>query len=342
MRTALALALVLATPAAGAAQSAELDGPTTLQLTTATPAFTARALGFPAGIALRYSLQASSSVDFFSGVVLDTTFVTSETVVPIQLTRVLPSEASLFFRVRITSVVTGASADSPLIGPRIVPTWLTLLTPNSPTGDQFDTRRPLFVWRSAAITPAAGPWRYDVEITTKNGVPVGGTSGITDTTFRIDADLETDAQYKWNVRAFLPRGESVREASVSTFGVSNPELPTVTLLYQNFPNPFPTPTAFATCFWFDLAEPGGRVTLDILDLRGNLVRNLIPGIDGQTEFTPGRYGRGAPGAGSNCDGRFIWDATGNDGRTVAPGVYIARFRAGKGAPTFRSILFRGR
>ena len=341
MRAALALGLLLAAPAASRAQSAELDGPVTLQLATATPAFTARALGFPAGVALRYNLQASSSVDFLSALVYDTTFVTSATVVPIQVTRVLPSEATLFFRVLITSVPTGASDDSPLIGPRIVPAWLTLLSPNSPTGDQLDTRRPLFVWRSATITPAAGPWRYDVEVTS-NGRPVGGTTGILDTTFRLDGDLETNASYRWNVRAVLPRGESIRESSVSSFGVADPALPTVTLLYQNFPNPFPTPTAFATCFWFDLAQPGGRVTLDILDLRGNLVRNLIPGLDGQTEFLPGRYGRGAPGAGTNCDGRFIWDATGNDGRTVAPGVYIARFRVGNGAPTFRSILFRGR
>ncbi|MEO7520421.1 MAG: hypothetical protein ABIW79_01265 [Gemmatimonas sp.] len=340
MRRALALGLLLSAPSAGRAQRAELDGPLTLQLATATPAFTARAVGFPSGVALRYTLLGSTSIDFLTGVVLDTTFVSSETVVPIQVTRVLPSEASLFFRVRVTSL-TGVTDESPLIGPRIVPTWLTLLSPNSPTGDQLDTRRPLFVWRSAVITPQAGPWRYDVEITS-NGRPVGGTSGITDTTFRIDADLESNASYRWSVRAYLPRGESIRAASVSTFGVSDPELPTVTLLFQNFPNPFPSPTSFATCFWFDLAPPGGHVTLDLLDLRGNLVRNLIPGLDGQTEFPPGRYGRGAPGAGTNCDGRFIWDATGNDGRTVAPGVYIARFRVGNGAPTFRSILFRGR
>ena len=115
-----------------------------------------------------------------------------------------------------------------------------------------------------------------------------------------------------------------------------------TIFYNNFPNPFPTASAFATCFWFDLAEPGGRVSLDILDLRGNLVRSLIPGIDGQRDFAPGKYGRAAAGTGTNCDGRFIWDATGNDGRTVANGVYIARFRAAKGTATFRNIYFQGR
>ena len=289
---------------------------------------------------LRYVLQGATSIDFLSGVVLDTAVTSADTAVFIQVTRPLPSQAQLFFRVRITNA-TGVISDSPLIGPRIVPIWLTLLSPNSPAGDQLDTRRPLFVWRSAPVAREAGPWRYDVEITT-GGRPVAGTTGITDTVFRIDTDLESNASYRWSVRAYLPRGESARAVSASTFGVSDPALPTVTLLFQNFPNPFPSSTAFATCFWFDLAEPGGRVVLDVLDLRGNMVRNLVPGADGQREFAAGKYGRGAPGAGSNCDGRFVWDATGNDGRTVAPGVYIARFRVGSGAPIFRSMLFRGR
>ena len=72
------------------------------------------------------------------------------------------------------------------------------------------------------------------------------------------------------------------------------------------------------------------------------MRSLIPGVDGQRDFAPGKYGRGAAGTGTNCDGRFIWDATGNDGRTVAKGVYIARFRAANGTATFRNIYFQGR
>jgi hypothetical protein len=271
--------------------------------------------------------------------VLDTAVTSPDTVVLIQITRPLPEEARLFFRVRITNA-TGVFTASALIGERIVPTWLTLLSPATP--NQLDTRRPQFVWHSAPVAPQAGPWRYDIEVTLKGGGPIGGTTGITDTVFTLHTDLESNAFYQWSVRAYLPRGESTRKASKSTFGVSDPALPTVTLLFQNFPNPFPSASVFATCFWFDLAEPGGRVSLDVLDLRGNLVRNLIPGADGQREFLPGKYGRGAPGAGLNCDGRFIWDATGNDGRTVAPGVYIARFRLGNGAPIFRRMLFRGR
>ena len=338
----MALALLAGAGTGASAQSAILEGPETLRLETLTPAFTARAVGFTGPRPLRYTLQASTTVDFLANIVLDTAITSADTVVQIQVTRPLPAEAQLFFRVRISNA-TGVLFTSPLIGPRIVPDWLTLVSPNSPAGDQLDTRRPLFVWRSAPVTPLAGPWRYDVELTlTSSGRPVAGTTGITDTVFRINTDLESDASYRWSVRAYLPRGESVTDSSNASFLVFDPALPTVTVLFQNFPNPFPSATTFATCFWFDLAEPGGRVALDVLDLRGNLVRNLIPGADGQREFPAGKYGRGTPGAGSNCDGRFVWDATGNDGRTVAPGVYIARFRVGARAPIFRSMLFRGR
>ena len=235
----------------------------------------------------------------------------------------------------------GAAAESPITGPRTVPAWLTLVTPNSPTGDIFDLRRPLFVWRSARTTAATGAWKYTVEIT-NGGRTEQATAGLSDTTFRAASNLQANTSYRWSVRATLPNGESARVASLASFLIVDPPLPTTTILYQNFPNPFPSATAFSTCFWFDVGEPGGAVSLDVLDLRGNVLRTIVPALDGVTQFAAGRYGRGAPGAGSNCDNRFVWDGTASDGRTVAPGVYVARFRSGTGAPTFRRILFTGR
>ena len=324
------------------AQTVTLIAPPGVNLPSLTPVFTTRLRGFGAARSFRYNLQSSTLPDFLGDIVLDTSFVSTDSMASIELSRPLPSDANLFFRLRVTPA-NGPTVDSPLIGSLHVPTWLVLLRPNSPDGNQLDTRRPEFVWRSAPVNSLAGPWMYDIEITTfPGGRQVGGTTRITDTVFRLTTDLETNTFYKWSVRASLPGGESVRITNLSTFGVQDQAVPTTTLLYQNFPNPFPTPMAFATCFWFDLADPGGVVALDILDLRGNVVRNLIPGSTGQREFLPGKYGRGQPGAGSNCDGRFIWDATGSNGRTVAPGVYIARFMVDNGKPIFRSMLFRGR
>lgn len=328
-------------PAVVGAQAAVLEIPPGQVLQSLTPVVRARALGFPRQFQFQYRLSASPSPDSPLPAVIDTFVVTADTVVDIQVTRPLPSEAVLYFRLDIIPA-SGVVVSAPIQGPRQVPRWLTLISPNPlPSGDQLDTRQPLFVWRSAPVVSTIGPWRYDFEIT-QNGGSVVGTSGITDTTFRPTIELETNAQYRWSVRAYLPRGETIRQTSLGTFGVMDPATPSATLFYQNFPNPFPTPTSFVTCFWFDVANPGGLVALDILDLRGNLVKRLIPAADGQREFPGGRYGRGAVGAGNNCDGRFVWDATADDGRSVSPGVYLARFAVAGGAPTFKRVYFRGR
>lgn len=337
----LAGAASTALPRQLTAQTVIVNGPTSAVLPSLTPALVVRALGFANVRPLRVRVQIATSGDFTTpSIVLDSSFTTSDTIVAVQITRALPSEATVYWRASVQGT-TGAVAESPVTGPRTVPTWLTLITPNSPAGDIFDIRRPLFVWKSAPITPAAGPWTYALEII-NTGLSEVGVAGLLDTTFRVPTNLRANASYKWSVRASLPNGDFVRVTSTAAFLIVDPSLPTTTILYQNFPNPFPSATAFSTCFWFDVGEPGGTVSLDVLDLRGNAVRTVIPALDGVTQFAAGRYGRGAPGAGNNCDNRFVWDGTANDGRTVAPGVYVARFRSGTGAPTFRRILFRGR
>lgn len=322
-------------------QSVVVDGPTAVVLPSLTPSLVVRALGFANQRPLRVRVQIATTVDFaVASVVADVSVSTSDTTIAVQITRALPSEATVYWRASVQGT-TGVVAESPITGPRTVPAWLTLIAPNSPSGDIFDVRRPLFVWKSARVTPAAGPWAYTLEIT-NGGRPEQGAAGLLDTTFRASTNLQANTSYRWSVRASLPNGDVVRVASLASFLIVDPPLPTTTILYQNFPNPFPSASAFSTCFWFDVGEPGGRVTLDVLDLRGNVVRTIVPALDGVTQFPAGRYGRGVPGAGSNCDNRFVWDGTASDGRTVAPGAYVARFHSGTGAPTFRRIVFKGR
>jgi hypothetical protein len=118
--------------------------------------------------------------------------------------------------------------------------------------------------------------------------------------------------------------------------------PRTTILYQNFPNPFPVPGLLATCVWFDLAR-ASDVLIQVLDLRGNVVRTLVPsaGISGQLAL--GRYGRGSGDIpdGFGCDGRLVWDGTAADGSIVPTGVYLLRMRA-DGADVVRRMLFLGR
>lgn len=338
------LAVVLAlTAAAGArevrAQSVTVSAPAGATLASATPTWQVRAAGFGAQLPLQVTLQVGLAPDF-SSLAVDSTFTTSDTLLSITTSKPLPSEAQVWWRVRVRGT-TGQLVESAPGGPRSVPTWLALNTPNSPSGNSFDIRRPLFVWRSAPVAAKVGPWGYDLEITS-NGRAEVSVSGLRDTTYRPTVDLQANTSYRWNVRATLKGGESVRVYSQGSFVITDPPLPTNTVLYQNFPNPFPSPTAFSTCFWFDVGSPGARISLEVRDLRGNLVRTIVPGSDGTSQFEAGRYGRGAPGASSNCDNRYVWDGTANDGRTVAPGVYLARFSANNGSPTFRKIVFRGR
>jgi hypothetical protein len=198
------------------------------------------------------------------------------------------------------------------------------------------------VWKSARVLPSVGPWRYDLELTSGVGKPEIAAAGLTDTTYRPNIDLQASTSYRWSVRAWLPGGESIRVSSIGSFVITDLPIPATTLLFQNFPNPFPSDNSFFTCFWFDVSQNGSTVSLDVLDLRGILVKRIVPAADGVTTFAAGRYGRGIPGASSNCDNRFTWDGTATDGRVVAPGVYLARFTTDRGGTTVRRIVFKGR
>jgi hypothetical protein len=323
-----------------AAQTVVLDGPAGPTLPSLTPSLTVRASGFPLARPLRITILIGTSPDFTSGVAVDTTFLSADTVVAVQITRPLPSDAQVFWKARIFTPA-GVTVESPVVGPRGVPPWLTLVYPNSQAGDIVDVRQPLFVWKSARVAPVLGAWSYDVDIFAQQRIEQT-VSGLPDTTWRPISDLQSNTSYRWSVRATLKNGTTVSANSAATFIVKDQPFPSRTLIYQSFPNPFPSPTAFSACIWFDVAQPGARVSLDVTDLRGNLVRTLIPGVDGLRDFPPGQYGRGAPGAGSSCDNRFVWDGTGSDGRTVAPGVYLLRFQAGRQLPTFTRMLFLGR
>lgn len=120
------------------------------------------------------------------------------------------------------------------------------------------------------------------------------------------------------------------------------EPPRATLLYQNFPNPFPSNGILTTCVWFDLARPTD-VQIQVLDLRGNVVRTLVPSGNASAQMPAGRYGRGTGDIpnGFGCDGRFIWDGTAANGRLVPSGVYLLRMRA-DGTDLVRRMLFLGR
>ena len=251
--------------------------------------------------------------------------------------RALKPGAPLFWRVDAT--VTGAAATTGAVGPIVVPPWTTLVTLSDSAGVTTDSAQPTFVWTVPAISAPPGPFTFDFQVF-RVGQPfaVYGAAGLTDTSFRIPIPLEKNSAYTWTVVAHAGPDTSLA-ASAGVFLILDDSAPQVTLLYQNFPNPFPVAGHAATCIWFDIATPG-ETELQVLDLRGGVVRRIIPNGALSGVLTPGRYGRGALG-GTTCDPQLSWDGRADDGRFAPPGVYILRFKTGQSL-LYKRLVFLGR
>jgi hypothetical protein len=184
---------------------------------------------------------------------------------------------------------------------------------------------------------------YELFLTDRASQVTRSQTGITDTVFTVLQDLDAQTSYVWKVVARLPNGLPVDSAvaiGASTFVIDSTGAVPKTLLYQNFPNPFPAPSSATTCIWFDLKN-SSQVDLAILDLRGHLVKTMIPGPL-PAHLSPGRYGRLHELTSSGCDPALAWDGTADDGRTVPPGVYLVRFKADGEPQAIRKVLFLGR
>lgn len=338
LSTAGALPGGLAAPVGLSAQAVEVLGPPDDTLPTLTPTFTIAGSGFtPAQqpVVLRLLIGADAQ---FTTTLLDTS-LTGDTA-DVMLLRPLPDRGTVFWRA-IARGSDGTTVTSEVTGPRFVKPWLVLIDPNVPTGVTLTARRPTFVWSSAPVNDPPGPWTYAFELLgSSNPFPVFTAAGLMDTTFTPVFDLDLNTSYRWRVSARLTSGDSTRVASAASFVIVDPGRPVATLLYQNFPNPFPRGANAATCVWFDLRDPA-IVRLEIFDIRANLVRRLVPSPVVPAQLAAGQYGRGVQSGSTGCDPRFSWDGTAEDGRTVAPGVYLLRLTA-NGQTLMKKIVFRGR
>jgi hypothetical protein len=332
------LASGAARPLAGQAAEVEVTRPAAgEELVSATPQFTAvaRNLGVPSAT-VSLELQVSRTPGFEPAAIVfdDTLPGDSVEFVP---ARPLPSATQLWWRAiaRTDGAIVATSATT---GPRRAATWLRLVSPDAPNGVLLGQDQPLFTWSAAPIASPPGPWRFDIEIFATSDRILA--TALTDTTFVPPRRLEANTSYRWTVKAhILGTPDSVRVQSQGSFVITSPDRPLATLLYQNFPNPFPTSFSRTTCIWFDL-ERATPVLIEILTLRGDRVRQIYPLANDPPLLPPGRHGRGDIGGNTGCDPHFAWDGRSDDGRTVAPGVYLLRLRVGTRWET-RKILFRG-
>lgn len=327
-----------------AQRSVTVSAPTDNPLRDGIPAFTIVGAGFVAAdFPLRFTLQIATSPSFAAGILTDTTVfgTTNGASLKIAPQHLLPEKSSVYWRGVITTA-SGLQVNSAVTGPRLTATWLTLVAPNNPNGSVVYTFRPTFTWSTARIDASAGRWQYEIRVTEANGNPVVVGRLDSDTTYVPPRDLEGNTSYRWAVSAWTAAGDSIRVPSTATFVVLDPAVPPATILFQNFPNPFPNDRVQSTCVWFDL-KSAALVELQVLDIRGNRVRTLIPSASfpGSAPFSAGRYGRASEGSNAGCDPRLQWDGTDDSGRNVPTGVYLIRLRAG-GFESIRKALFKGR
>ena len=317
--------------------TAIVTGPAGNPISDGTPAFTITTSGFlPTELPLLIELQVSLNADF-SALFADTLITGSSASVVIP--RLLPQRVSIWWRARIRTAQ-GAIVVTDAVGPRTTPAWLTLIAPNGLNGSTVDTTFPSFLWTAAAVHKPVLPWTFLIVISrSSDGFPVI-TGSLTDTVYTAFAPLETNTSYRWSVTAHLSTGDSIHVQSVSTFVILSRNAPIATVLYQNFPDPFPNARVATTCIWFDLKNQS-QVHIDILDLHGNHVARVTPGRGLGPTYPPGRYGRAAVGSDSGCDDRLTWDGRDDAGRMVPPGVYLVKF-VGDGITSIKKLLFKGK
>ncbi|CAN5651269.1 hypothetical protein BH23GEM9_BH23GEM9_22480 [soil metagenome] len=225
-----------------------------------------------------------------------------------------------------------------------VPSWVRLLEPNDPEPVFLDDPRPQLSWAPLAAPEPAGPFVYDVQIiSVSTGQIVQQMRGLTTSSVRVTDPLIANQSYRWRVIARTRNGAADTVQSIGPFVITSTEAPPATIVYQNFPNPFPNPVAGepGTRIWFDLATDG-PVELAVYDLRGRLIRQLIPARPdcGTVTMKAGLYGRVGQPLNDVEEGCALTTWMGEDsfGRTVSRGVYVVRLRAG-GVTDVRRMLF---
>jgi hypothetical protein len=250
---------------------------------------------------------------------------------------------SLWWRV-VAEGAHGIRRVSPVSGPVRMPGWVQLTSPAANRVTFVNTPRPELRWSPLAAPPPVGPLVYDIEVlSAETGLAVQpAVRNHTQSTVRVPEPLVPNTAYRWRV---IARAGGIADTVESTapFVVTSDSMPPATLLYQNFPNPFPRPDLgrSSTSIWFDLAE-NAPVELSVHDGRGRLVRRLIPAAAGcgEVRLGPGQFGRGAPTTyTSSCaDINTFWDGTDSNGETVPRGVYVLRLRAGA-TVEYRHMIF---
>jgi Subtilase family len=309
-------------------------------LTTLAPEFNWSALVHPSLRPIRYRLDVASD-SLFTNIIYTDTITDAFT---LTAKRAMRPAARRWWRIVGMNQARNVRRISPPAAQTFaVPGWVRLVTPDPTQVSFVNTTRPDFRWTPLTAPAPIGPLVYDVEVlSNETGLPAqSALRNLTTSTIRLSDALVPNTAYRWRVIARTQLGTVDTVESTNPFVVTSDTAPPATLLYQNFPNPFPNGTVgtTATQIWFDLADTA-TVELTVHDQRGRLVRRLIPASTscGTVKLNPGIYGRSGPLEPAEPCVRTHWDGNNNDGRTVARGLYILRLRV-NGRDFFKNMLF---
>lgn len=289
----------------------------------------------PLGLPVTFTLEVAGDSLFQEVLISDTVVGTFARRLP----EALPPEREVFWRVQARSAQ-GVGRATPTHGPYQVPAWVSLDVLNDPSGTQIADPQPDFRWTAVELPGPAGPLTFELQVfSDREGEVIQSYPGLEGENHRPDEPLPFNVPLRWSVIAEARTGAVDTVTSAAPFVVTGGENPPITILYQNFPNPFPNEDVAGTetRIWFDLAEES-RVDLAVYDMRGRLVRTLIPSRGcGPTTLPPGLYGRESGPPPDPCT-TLTWDGRDDGGRQVGSGVYLLRLQAG-GVTEVRRVVF---
>lgn len=285
-----------------------------------------------------YRLELATDTGFANIIYSDTVTNALSLMVRRPITPITP----IYWRVTGETLSPSIRRSSARAGPFRMPDWVLLTVLNSVSGEVVNSTRPTLRWDPLAAPPPAGPLSYDVEVLSEaSRTVVQRARNLNTASWTVAEPLTPNLSYRWRVIARSPLGVVDTVESRGVFLVTSVESPPATLLYPPFPNPFPRAGETRTRLWFDISEDSAFVELGIYDLRGRLIKQLIPSETGcgRVRLDSGQFGR-SPVTTDPCQ-LTTWDGTNSRGETVPHGVYIARLRVAGRVQTQR-ILFSPR
>ncbi|MEN8006773.1 MAG: cohesin domain-containing protein, partial [Candidatus Krumholzibacteriota bacterium] len=168
-----------------------------------------------------------------------------------------------------------------------------------------------------SLVLSASPGVVDVCLAGVRESGISGVGTIASVTFQVLAAGNTQLQ----IADVDARGQDNSSVPVTTTAATpvgdDGDLPTVSALHLNYPNPFNPMTTIS----FDLAVPG-RVRIDIYSIDGRRIRTLV-----DSPYTAGRHSE-------------VWNGRDQSGRAVASGTYLYTMEGPAIRQTRRMLLIK--